>query len=383
MTTIILSFLLLTGAAIYLVFTRWVFKGLNKLNEEPILSDSLPTVSVVLPARNEAHNIEETLESLAGQDYPRDKFEVIIVNDRSEDATSSIISRYARKYDNFIKVDIDNLPPNISPKKNAVEWGVAASKGEIIATTDADCIHSPLWLKTIVSYFKPDVGLVAGLAVLEPDDESWAHRLHALDYISNTLVGAGAIGNGSAMNCTAANLAYRYQTFIELGGFGETGNIVSGDDEFFLHRIIGSKKWKASYAVGEHSIVRSLPPESVKGILDQRLRWGSKGIYYPPKVRRLAISIFVFLLMMMVSPVFVLLDLISLEVFLIAVAIKLFSDYTVMWKGFKKFGLKFHTIRFILLSIIHPLEIVLSAAGGHLLSFNWKGESFRSKLKAK
>ncbi|MBC8277958.1 MAG: glycosyltransferase, partial [FCB group bacterium] len=133
MTTIILSFLLLTGAAIYLVFTRWVFKGLNKLNEEPILSDSLPTVSVVLPARNEAHNIEETLESLAGQDYPRDKFEVIIVNDRSEDATSSIISRYARKYDNFIKVDIDNLPPNISPKKNAVEWGVAASKGEIIA----------------------------------------------------------------------------------------------------------------------------------------------------------------------------------------------------------------------------------------------------------
>ena len=86
---------------------------------------------------------------------------------------------------------------------------------------------------------------------------------------------------------------------------------------------------------------------------------------------------------MMVSPVFVLLDLISWEVFLIGVAIKFFSDYNVMRKGFKKFDLKFHPVRFIVLFVIHPLEIVLSAAGGHLLPFNWKGESFRSKLKNK
>ena len=381
MTTIILSILLLTGSTIYLMFTRWVYRGLGKLKEEPLLKGSLPTVSVIVPAKNEAHNIEETLESLAGQDYPAGKYEVIMVNDRSDDDTPLIMNEYTRKHKNFVQVNIENLPPNISPKKNAVEWGVTAAKGEIIATTDADCIHSPLWLHTIVSSFKPDVGLVAGLAVLEPDDESWAHRLHALDYISHTLVGAGAIGNGSAMNCTAANLAYRYQTFMELGGFGETGNLVSGDDEFFLHRMIGSKKWKATYAVGEHSIVRSLPPETIKGILNQRLRWGSKGIYYPPKVKRLAVSIFLFLLIMMTSPILVIFDLIPLSVFLLGVGMKLFSDYTVMKRGFRIFNLKFYMIRFLLLFILHPLEIVLSAAGGHLLPFNWKGELFRSKLK--
>ena len=273
------------------------------------------------------------------------------------------------------------MPGGISPKKNAVEWGVAASSGEIIVTTDADCIHSSLWLRTMVSYFTPETGLVAGLVTLEPDDETWAHRLHALDYISHTLVGAGAIGNGSAMNCTAANLAYRYQTFMELGGFGEYAELVSGDDEFFLHRIMGSKKWKAAYAIGKESIVKSLPPEKIDEILNQRLRWGSKGIYYPPQVKRLAVLIFLFLVLMMIAPVLTIFKVLPLSILIVSAALKLLADFLVIKTGFRIFELKFHPVRFILLFFIHPLEITLSAAGGHILPFKWKGESYRSTLK--
>ena len=381
MISLFLSAMLLLGTAVYYVFTTWTKKGIRSLSEKELIpSKDLPAVSIIVPARNEGINIEETLQSLAHQDYPSKKFEVIMVNDRSTDNTSDIMTAHALKYANFIQVNIDELPQGISPKKNAVEWGVAASHGEIVVTTDADCVHSEKWLHSLVSYFEPDVGMVAGFVVLEPDDESWIHKLHALDYISHTLVGAGAIGNGSAMNCTAANLAYRYQTFIELGGFGEHIKIVSGDDEFFLHRVVNAKKWKVRYAIGADSIVRSLPPESIKGVINQRLRWGSKGVHYPSKVKNLAIAIFLFLTLMMISPLLVLLKVLPLEIFIVAVLMKFYSDITVILQGSKKFGFRFYLLRFLTLFLIHPLEIVLSAFGGHAFHFNWKGVSYRSKL---
>lgn len=384
MIEIILSFLLLSGVVVYFVFTNWILKGLKKLKKQELKPVSqLPAISVILPARNEDHNIEETLDSLAAQEYPRDKFEVIMVDDRSQDMTRQIMDAFAKKFKNFRIVEIEELPAGISPKKNAVEWGIAASKGEIIITTDADCVHSPKWLHALVSCFTPEVGLAAGLVILEPDDETLAHKLHALDYISQTLVGAGAIGNGSSMNCTAANFAYRYEAFMEIGGFGDSQNITSGDDEFLLHKIIDSKKWKAVYALGDDTIVRSLPPETIKGILNQRLRWGSKGIYYPPKVRNWAILIFAFLLIMMLSPILFLLNLLPLCVIITAIVLKLYSDFSVMYTGLKIFNLKFYPVRFILLFIIHPLEIVLSAVGGHLIPFKWKGDLFHSKIHLK
>ena len=168
----LISCMLLMGAILYLVFTRWIYQGLRHLKEnEKVHFNDLPTVSVVVPARNEDHNIEETLESLAAQDYPAEKYQVVMVNDRSEDQTPGIMTRFTKNYKNFLMVDIESLPPGISPKKNAVEWGIAAANGEIIVTTDADCVHSPRWLKTLIEYFKPEVGLVAGLTIFEPDDE--------------------------------------------------------------------------------------------------------------------------------------------------------------------------------------------------------------------
>ena len=378
---VILTFLLIAGAAVYAFFTKWIYYGLGRLNDsEPQSEETLPGVTVIVPARNEDHNLDETLESLTAQDYPHEKFRVVIVNDRSEDQTPGIMARFAKKYDNFVKVEINNLTPGISPKKNAVEWGVAASTGEIILTTDADCVHSPQWIRSMVSYFKPDIGMVAGLTLFEPDDESFFHKLHSLDYISHSFVGAGAIGNGRALNCTGANLAYRYEAFMELGGFGDRADMVSGDDEFLLQRIVNSRKWKASFARGEDSIVRSLPPETVKGIIDQRLRWGSKGLYYPPKIKRLAIGIFIFLLILVLSPILIFTNLLPLWAFVLAILVKFYADLMVMKRGFKIFDLKFHTLRFLSLFIVHPLIIVLSATGGHFFSFNWKGQRFHSKV---
>ena len=341
---------------------------------------ALPHVSVIVPARNEDHNLEETLISLSEQDYPADKMQVVMVNDRSTDNTPLIMREFAQRKSNFVQVDINTPSPNISPKKNAIEWGIAASNGEIIFTTDADCLYSPRWLRSMVSYYKPDTGIVAGLTLFHPDDETLFHRLHALDYLSHSFVGAGAIGNGRANTCTGANFSFRLKAFYGLDGYGDKAKMVSGDDEFFLQKLVRGKKWKAAYAVGEEIIVRSLPPETIGGIINQRLRWGSKGLYYPDEIRRTAIAVFVFLLGLTIWPVLALTELLPLGIIIAGAGAKLLMDFLVMRRGCKIYGFNFPYLTFLALSLIHPALITLSALGGHLFPFTWKGTKFRSKV---
>jgi cellulose synthase/poly-beta-1,6-N-acetylglucosamine synthase-like glycosyltransferase len=192
--------------------------------------------------------------------------------------------------------------------------------------------------------------------------------------------GAGAIANGKALVCSGSNLAFRYQAFMELGGYGTACNLISGDDELFLQRLVKSKKWQAVYAFGKDTIVRSLPPETIKGIIQQRLRWGSKGLYYPQNLRRLLAGLFSFLLILIISPILVVFDLLPFYIFIVAILLKLLLDFSVVLKGYMLFKLKFPYLRFLLLSTVHPLLIVLSTIGGHFGTFEWKGAKFRSKV---
>ena len=376
--------LLLLCAINYLIFTRKIHLGLGKLKSiEKVGNSYFPYVSVIVPARNEEDNIKDTLISIASQIYPKKKLQVILVNDRSTDRTPKIMSTFIKNYENFTKVDIDYIPPGISPKKNAINSGIMMSKGDIIITTDADCLHSPKWIQNMVKYFKPEVGLVAGLTIFNPDHKSLTQRLHSLDFLSHSFVGAGAIGAGDGMNCTGANLAYRRKAYIELKGFSKMANMVSGDDEFFLQSLIRKRKWKAVHAIGDESIVRSKPPETIKGIIRQRCRWGSKGLYYPLKIKLTAAGIFVFYLMLLIAPILVLSGSIHLKFFISFVVVKVLSDLMVMSRGCKIFGIKFPITDFILLSFIHPLLIIMTAIWGHFFSFQWKGESYRSKMPNK
>jgi len=384
MTTWFWTIFLLLGVINYILFTRKIYSGLGKLKAiDKDTNSSYPHVSVIVPARNEEVNIEETLQSLAQQIYPIEKIQVVLVNDRSTDQTSGIMSKYAEGYSHFKKIDINDLPTGISPKKNAINTGIMETNGDIIITTDADCTHSPNWITNLVKYFEPDIGLVAGLTVFTKNQNSLIHRLHALDFLSHSFIGAGAIGAGDGMNCTGANLAYRRKAYMELQGYGDKKHMVSGDDEFFLHRLIQNGKWNVVHTSEEDLTVYSKPPKALKDILHQRSRWGSKGIYYPLKIKFVASGIFTYYLMLVLSPLIVLTSSLNISIYLFCVFIKILSDLMVISKGCKVFRLKLPIRDFILLSLIHPLLIIVTAIQGHFFPFQWKGEFYRSKMPKK
>ncbi len=106
-------------------------------------------ISVIIPARNEEENIGNLLKALQEQTYPKELFEIIVVDDHSTDKTAEIVAQFENVKLLHLEDDINN-----SYKKKAIETGIAAASGELIVTTDADCIPSSEWLQTIASFKK-------------------------------------------------------------------------------------------------------------------------------------------------------------------------------------------------------------------------------------
>lgn len=150
------ALLVQTLAVTGLVGSTWRLPGLIKTmgqNEDTLLPDTaLPPVSVIVPARNEAANIERCARSLLAQDYP--DFELIVVNDGSTDATPAILQRIAAEDDRLKVVTLDGeLPPGWAGKPHAMQMGYETARPDsrYILFSDADTFHFPVALRTAVS----------------------------------------------------------------------------------------------------------------------------------------------------------------------------------------------------------------------------------------
>ena len=140
------------SSVVYLLILLYLMIGMIRTKVE--LVDTEPFISIIVAAQNEGENIKNCLDSLLNLDYPYKKIEIIIVNDRSKDDTGMILDGYNKKcnYLNIIEIKNEN-DRKIDKKINALRTGINNSKGEILITTDADCIVPSHWIKRINSFF--------------------------------------------------------------------------------------------------------------------------------------------------------------------------------------------------------------------------------------
>ncbi|MDD5088809.1 MAG: glycosyltransferase, partial [bacterium] len=212
---------LIAISAMYAAVLSGFLRGMARLKQnrsaEP---NDWPSLSVILPARNEAAVLELTLRSLFKQDYPGE-WEIIVVDDRSTDNTPQILTALSAETPRLRSLRITEARPR-SPKKNALAAGIRAAHGSIIVTTDADCTYDPGWLRGMISHFTPDVGIVAGLTVFDlPDTPApvW-QKIQWLDFVIQQFLAAGAVGRGVPSSCNGSNLAYRRKVYEDISGFG-------------------------------------------------------------------------------------------------------------------------------------------------------------------
>ncbi len=233
-------------------------------------------ISIILPARNEEQNIKECLESLTHQDYPHELLEIIVVDDQSFDSTNEILSDYKNPLVRYMRLGVEGMTTIEGSKKKAIAYGISHAKGDLMITTDADCIHHVDWIKTISAFYEStNAKLIIG-AVLGKEGKGIFNWFQQLDLINTFLIHAAGIKSGKYYLCSGANLAYPKSVFIEADPYNKNMHIASGDDVFLIQKI-KSLYPKDIYALKSKSaVVKTNVCKNWKEMVLQRLRWAQK-----------------------------------------------------------------------------------------------------------
>lgn len=233
------------------------------------------SISVIIPARNEEENIAKLLTSVGAQSYPKHLFEVIVVDDHSTDNTAAIVNEFS--FVKLIRMRFDDIN---SYKKKAIEIGIAAASGDLIVTTDADCIVGENWLKTIAA-FKEETNAVFIAAPVEMQFK-WTllQTFQSLDFLVLQGITAASVKKRFHNMCNGANLAYDRKSFFEVSGFTHIDHIASGDDMLLMQKIAQRYPGKAFYLLSNEAIVVTQSAKTWKEFFSQRIRWASKATAY-------------------------------------------------------------------------------------------------------
>lgn len=331
------------------------------------------SVSVIIAARNEENNIARTIDAILNQNFPKDKLELIIVDDHSTDRTAEIIKSYADSGVKLLQLAVGDALN--SYKKYAITKAIEMSTGEIIVSTDADCRMGNNWLRTIVSYFEEHDSYMVSSPVAYSEEKSRFEELQTLEFLYLIGLGAAGIGNQSPTTCNGANLAYRKSLFFELGGFQGIDNLASGDDELFLHKVAEKYPYKIGFCKSKDAVVYTDAKPDIQSFISQRKRWASKSTKYKDKkVVALGVSIWLFNLALILSLLAFIFLLPEFNwILLIAFALKIGVEFIFMLPV-TKFVDRTSLLWYVpLLSVVHTIYIVYIGIAGNVGKYDWKG----------
>jgi cellulose synthase/poly-beta-1,6-N-acetylglucosamine synthase-like glycosyltransferase len=280
MVWLLVAFLLLVPYSILLLlYKRW-WKQLP-VTKPPVTFTPAIQFSIIIPARNEQINIGVCLQSIEQLNYPKHLFEVIVIDDFSEDATVSAVKEFKSVRVIELK-DVLNEKIN-SYKKKAIEIGIENATTNYIVATDADCIVPNNWLRNFAWIVEQQQSIFIAAPVTMKEESTFINLFQSLDFLSLQGITAASVGAGFHSMCNGANLCYSKKAFHEVGGFRDIDTIASGDDMLLMHKLYKQFPTKVHYCKAEDSIVLTSPVEKVSEFFRQRIRWASKADKYDDK----------------------------------------------------------------------------------------------------
>jgi glycosyltransferase involved in cell wall biosynthesis len=263
---------------ILLIYYWFVFSKLAFYKKKQV-QNSYEPVSVVICAKNEYYNLKRNLPLILEQDYP--DFEVIVVNDCSDDETNYLLRDFSEKYSNLKEVSITSSINFFLGKKFPLSVGIKSAKNELLILTDADCRpKTNHWIQEIQNNYSPQTDIVLGYGKYETQKGILNQFIRfdtlqiAMQYFSLALLNLTYMGVGR-------NLSYKKSVFFKNKGFTSHYHINSGDDDLFINRI--AKKGNTAIEVSEKSHTISLPKQTFKLWFKQKKRHLSTSKYYRAK----------------------------------------------------------------------------------------------------
>lgn len=364
---ILIAFVFFTYAIVFMVFIITWMKILRK----PVINNTDVFISVVVAVRNEASNIGNLLNCMKTQSYAKSNFEIIIVDDHSEDDTVQLINNF--KLDNReLNIIIKSLSET-SSKKSAISTGVLASRGELIVTTDADCSMSASWLETMGNFYDRERTEMIIAPVSLNAQDVFIEKFQQMDYMAMQVSGMASMRLGQPLLCSGANLAFNKKAFMEVSGYEGNEKVASGDDVFLMFKINNKYPSGIQILASPKVIVTSPAITSLKKFIQQRNRWGSKLKHYK--------SGYVFFIAAIIASVNLILlfsflaSIIFNEywmVFIVSLLFKSGVDYLFLNKSARFFSIKISLKNFILAECFYPVYFLLIGLA-FFGSNEWKG----------
>jgi len=353
------------------------FSAVAKDSREPVL----PQVSVILPVRNESGNIASCLDTLANQDYNPAFFEIIVSDDFSEDYTADKVRKWAKDHPSARLVLLEggsNSREN-QGKKKAIERAVAAARGDILLTTDADTFRSPSWIRTMAGAFvDKSISMVLG-PVGFTGEKGMFQKMQVLEFLGIMGVTAGSSKLEFPLMCNGANLAYRKECFIAVGGFSGNSGFHSGDDQFLMMNVAGHfGKGSVMFLQDKDAIVLTSPCVTWNDFWEQRIRWVSKSRGYrngPVIAAGLITAGFPFLILLGGIAGIFYPEILLLSSFLWFV--KILSEYPLVWLMAGFFGKKHLLNYYFAAQAFQFFYSITTAVAGQFISYSWKGRHLR------
>ncbi len=365
---------------LYFWLSTLLLKGLSQLQgRKPSLPTPIPRLSILIAARDEESQLPSLLEALERQSYPRDRFDIWIVDDRSQDRTWGVLQEWAKRdVERHHALQVTHKPPGISPKKHALSLALGQAKGEILVTTDADCLMGPLWLKELAAAFDSKTGLVLGLTTYRlPSTAGMWDKVMALEFASYAFVSAALVGLGFPVSGNANNIAYRREAHGSQNPEANRDHLVSGDDDFLLQGIHASGQWGIGYAISRESAVMTAPPDNARHFWEQRKRWAGKCMHYQPQQVAFLSLIFLYYLSILAGLVAGIFFCKLLPFALFFFAFKTTSDWRVTRKAAQQFGHEELMSGFVGAALLHIPLILSAVIAGSLGGFTWKGQKMK------
>ncbi|SCC51107.1 Glycosyltransferase, catalytic subunit of cellulose synthase and poly-beta-1,6-N-acetylglucosamine synthase [Chitinophaga costaii] len=333
-------------------------------------------VSVIIPARNEAENIPPLLQALTAQQYPPHLLEIIIIDDFSTDDTAALVKACAAPYVRLLQMSEHfSIDQRLNAyKKKAIEIAIGISTGDLIITTDADCVMGPEWIASIVQCYEFNRPKFIAAPVAFHREDTFFKQWQSLDFITMQGITGAASALHSGSMCNGANLAYEKAVFYEVDGFHGIDNIASGDDMLLMYKIFKVYPNSIEYIPREEAIVYTLPIDNWKGFMNQRIRWSSKADKYDDKSLIRVLVIFYFW-----NVCLVVLPLCAL--FMTALwwwwaglcAYKILLELYFLWPVTKFFKRRFLLKILLPGQPLHILYVIMAGWLGKFGTYEWKG----------
>jgi len=374
---VVILFIFLILLVNYIYFLGRIARGLSSLRYSDSANLPHEYISIIIPFRNENENIVANLKSIEAQLYPQEKYEVIYVDDYSDDDSVEILTR------NIIRNNIKvlSVPEDYSVnahKKRAIRFGIENARGDIIVTTDADCIYDVEWLQTMIKTFDSLTGFISGPVEFISDDKLFSN-FQKLEFAGLVLSGAGLIGSGQPTICNAANIAYRKKVFDEVGGFKDNMNLSSGDDELLMQKISKDTDFKVKFCLDRQAIVKTKANKTVNDFFQQRKRWASKGLFYRDRSLVLKLILIYFFYLGLFTQL--VLAVTTNQIFYLSlvgsILLKSIYEFRILYKGKSKLFNDLNLKYLLIAEILQIPYIIYAGVAGIFGNYLWKSRKIK------